>query len=180
MRIVEPGARGRADAGRVCGVHAQFSLAPPTRDIADPDLADRLPRRTPPAPMARPACHPRPSDGGAAPSLRCVTCARNLAYLVWTGDDRSLSVPYALTTVSLGVPVPLTKIVIFGASLAATVGLYFAFSPLALRASRPRGEPGPWYGRTGRDRRRRDLRPARSAWAPRWGRSEASCCRRSM
>ena len=54
-------------------------------------------------------------------------CARNAAYLLWTGDDRSLTVPYSLSTVSLGVPVPLTKLVIFGASLVATAGMYMLF-----------------------------------------------------
>ncbi len=54
-------------------------------------------------------------------------CARNVAYLVWTGDDRTVTVAHALTTVPLGVPVPATKLVAFAAALAATAGLWGLF-----------------------------------------------------
>jgi branched-chain amino acid transport system permease protein len=52
-------------------------------------------------------------------------CARHLAYLLWTGDDRSVTVPYALTTVDVGVPVPVSKLIIFLVSLI-TTGTLFA------------------------------------------------------
>lgn len=65
-------------------------------------------------------------------------CARNAAYLVWTGNDQVLTVPYGLATVWLGVPVPLTKVLIFGMSLAASAVLYgivsFTHFGRALRA----------------------------------------------
>jgi branched-chain amino acid transport system permease protein len=54
-------------------------------------------------------------------------CARNLAYLVWTGDDRSLTLPHSLATIALGVPVPLTKLLVFAVALAATAGLWATF-----------------------------------------------------
>ncbi len=54
-------------------------------------------------------------------------CARNLAYLIWTGDDRSLTVSHALSTIDVGVPVPLTKVLVFAIALAATAGLWAMF-----------------------------------------------------
>ena len=51
---------------------------------------------------------------------------RNIAYLAWTGDDQSLTLPNALRTVDLlGVPVPQTRLVIFGIAILAT-GVLFA------------------------------------------------------
>jgi branched-chain amino acid transport system permease protein len=54
-------------------------------------------------------------------------CARNLAYLVWSGDDQSLVLPYALETIPLGVPVPVSKLIVFGAALLAAGGLWATF-----------------------------------------------------
>jgi branched-chain amino acid transport system permease protein len=54
-------------------------------------------------------------------------CVRNLAYLVWTGDDRTVTMTHALTTVSLGVPLPLTKLVAFATALATTTALWALF-----------------------------------------------------
>ncbi len=52
-------------------------------------------------------------------------CIRNFAYLVWTGDDRSLSLTYALDTLWIGTPVPWIKVVVFAVSVAATALMYF-------------------------------------------------------
>ena len=54
-------------------------------------------------------------------------CARNAAYLIWTGDDRGAVVQHALTTIDVGVPVPLTRVIVFGVALAATAGLWALF-----------------------------------------------------
>lgn len=48
---------------------------------------------------------------------------RNLAYIIWTGDDQSVTLTYGLSTVWLGTPVPVTKLVVFGLSLVVTLGL---------------------------------------------------------
>ena len=49
---------------------------------------------------------------------------RNVAYLIWTGDDRSIAVSYGLSTIDMGVPVPVTKLMIFIFSLVGTGALY--------------------------------------------------------
>ncbi len=54
-------------------------------------------------------------------------CARNLAYLVWTGDDRTVATAHALATVPLGVPVPVTRLIACGAALIATAALWGLF-----------------------------------------------------
>lgn len=54
-------------------------------------------------------------------------CARNLAYLVWTGDDRSIALTYGLSTIDLGVPVPMTRVIVFVVALATTAGLFLVF-----------------------------------------------------
>jgi branched-chain amino acid transport system permease protein len=54
-------------------------------------------------------------------------CARNLAYLVWTGDDQTIALSYALATLDLGVPVPATRVVVFAIALATTAGLFVVF-----------------------------------------------------
>jgi branched-chain amino acid transport system permease protein len=54
-------------------------------------------------------------------------CARNVAYLVWTGDDRTIALSYGLDTVNLGVPVPTTRVVVFAIALATTVALFLVF-----------------------------------------------------
>ncbi len=53
---------------------------------------------------------------------------RNVAYVIWTGDDQSLTLSYALSTVNvLGVAVPATRLVIFGLSILATAALFTIF-----------------------------------------------------
>jgi branched-chain amino acid transport system permease protein len=54
-------------------------------------------------------------------------CARNLAYLVWTGDDRTITLSYGLSTIDLGVPVPTTRLVVFAIALTTTAGLFLVF-----------------------------------------------------
>jgi branched-chain amino acid transport system permease protein len=54
-------------------------------------------------------------------------CARNLAYLLWTGDDRTIALSYGLSTIDLGVPVPTTRLIVFGIALATTAGLFLVF-----------------------------------------------------
>lgn len=54
-------------------------------------------------------------------------CARNLAYLVWTGDDRTIALSYGLSTIDLGVPVATTRLVVFGIALATTAALFLMF-----------------------------------------------------
>lgn len=54
-------------------------------------------------------------------------CFRNLAYLLWTGDDRTLTAAYSLQTINLGAPVPLAKVIVFCTSIAATAGLHALF-----------------------------------------------------
>jgi branched-chain amino acid transport system permease protein len=54
-------------------------------------------------------------------------CARNLAYLVWTGDDRTIALSYGLSTIDLGVPVPTTRVVVLAIALATTAALFLVF-----------------------------------------------------
>jgi branched-chain amino acid transport system permease protein len=54
-------------------------------------------------------------------------CARNLAYLAWTGDDRTIALSYGLSTIDLGVPVPMTRVIVFAIALATTAGLFLVF-----------------------------------------------------
>jgi branched-chain amino acid transport system permease protein len=54
-------------------------------------------------------------------------CARNLAYLVWTGDDRTLVLSYGLSTIDAGVPLATTRLVVFAVALATTAGLFLVF-----------------------------------------------------
>lgn len=54
-------------------------------------------------------------------------CARNAAYLVWTGDDRAVTLSYGLATLDAGVPVPLTKLLVFTIALAATGAMWALF-----------------------------------------------------
>lgn len=54
-------------------------------------------------------------------------CARNVAYLVWTGDDRAVTISYALATVQAGLAIPLTKLVVFALALVATAAMWALF-----------------------------------------------------
>ena len=54
-------------------------------------------------------------------------CARNLAYLVWTGDDQTIGLSYGLSTIDLGVPVATTRLVVFAIALATTCALFLVF-----------------------------------------------------
>lgn len=54
-------------------------------------------------------------------------CARNLAYVAWTGDDRSIVLSYGLSTLHVGVPVATTRVVVFALALATTVALFLVF-----------------------------------------------------
>ncbi|MGH9347279.1 MAG: branched-chain amino acid ABC transporter permease [Vicinamibacterales bacterium] len=54
-------------------------------------------------------------------------CARNLAYVVWTGDDQTVALSYGLSTVDLGVPVAATRLVVFVIALATTAALFVVF-----------------------------------------------------
>lgn len=54
-------------------------------------------------------------------------CARNLAYLVWTGDDQSIALSYGLSTIDVGVPVATTRLIVFGIALATTATLFLVF-----------------------------------------------------
>ncbi len=54
-------------------------------------------------------------------------CARNVAYLGWTGDDQTIALSYGLRTVDLGAPVPLTRLIVFGMALATTLALFVLF-----------------------------------------------------
>jgi branched-chain amino acid transport system permease protein len=54
-------------------------------------------------------------------------CARNLAYVIWTGDDRTLTLPYGLTTIDLGVPLAITRLVVFAIAIATTCALFVVF-----------------------------------------------------
>lgn len=54
-------------------------------------------------------------------------CARNLAYLVWTGDDQTIALSYGLSTIDLGVRVATTRVIVFGIALATTAALFVVF-----------------------------------------------------
>jgi len=54
-------------------------------------------------------------------------CARNLAYLVWTGDDRTIALSYGLSTIDIGIPVATTRVIVFAIALATTAGLFVVF-----------------------------------------------------
>lgn len=54
-------------------------------------------------------------------------CARHLAYVMWTGDDRTVALSYGLSTIDLGVPIATTRIVVFAIALATTAALFLVF-----------------------------------------------------
>jgi branched-chain amino acid transport system permease protein len=54
-------------------------------------------------------------------------CARNAAYLLWTGDDRAVHTAYALNTIQAGVALPVAKLLVFAIALAASGALWAAF-----------------------------------------------------
>lgn len=54
-------------------------------------------------------------------------CARNVAYAAWTGDDRTIALSYGLSTVDVGVPLAMTRLIVFTLALATTAGMFLLF-----------------------------------------------------